>query len=120
MLSHSQHIHDQPIRCMDENTDQQAGDGPSQDSRLISKEYIDIEKGKSYRHQINIDNLINICTLKLKKNSAHKKALFIRSSSYMKKGKYAEAVEDAHSLLNIDSRNVGAYFILGSAHEKMG
>lgn len=79
-----------------------------------------MEKGKSYRHQINIENLINICTLKLKKNPAHKKALFIRSSSYMKKGRYADAVEDAHNLLNLDSRSVGAYFILGSAHEKMG
>lgn len=68
---------------------------------------------------INIDNLISICTLRLKKNAAHKKALFIRSSSYLKKGKYAEAVEDAHNLLNLDSRNVGAYFILGSAHDKM-
>ena len=79
-----------------------------------------MEKGKGYRNMINIDNLISICTLRLKKNAAHKKALFIRSSSYLKKGKYAEAVEDAHNLLNLDSRNVGAYFTLGSAHDKMG
>lgn len=101
-------------------SDQHNSDTPNHDSRLLSKEYSAMEKNKGQRNMINIDNLISICTLRLKKNSAHKKALFIRSSSYLKKGKYAEAVEDAHNLLNLDSRNVGAYFILGSAHDKMG
>ena len=45
-----------------------------------------------YRNQINIDNLINICTLKLKSNPTHKKALFIRASSYMKKNQYIDAI----------------------------
>lgn len=41
-----------------------------------------------YRNQIKIDNLISICSIKLKKNPSHKKALFIRASSYMKKSQY--------------------------------
>lgn len=45
-----------------------------------------------YRNQINIENLINICTLKLKANPNHKKALFIRASSYMKKKQYLDAI----------------------------
>jgi len=32
---------------------------------------------------------------------------------------YKEAIEDCHRLLNIDKRNVGAYFIIGSAYEKL-
>ena len=37
----------------------------------------------------------------------------------MKKKMYKEAIEDCHRLLNIDKRNVGAYFIIGSAYEKL-
>ena len=73
-----------------------------------------------YRNQINIDNLINMCTLKLKTNSKHKKALFIRASSYMKKSQYLDAIEDCHALLDIDSRNVNAYYLIGCSHEKLG
>lgn len=38
-----------------------------------------------YGHKINIDNLISICTAKLEVNPTHRKALFIRASSFMKK-----------------------------------
>ncbi len=72
-----------------------------------------------YRNQININNLISICSEKLNKNQHHKKALFIRASSYMKKQRYLQAIEDCHTLLNIDSRNVGAYYLIGCAHEKL-
>lgn len=72
-----------------------------------------------YRNQINIDNLISICTLKLKSNPVHKKALFIRASSYMKKTQYIDAIEDCHTLLDIDRRNVNAYYLMGCAHEKL-
>jgi tetratricopeptide (TPR) repeat protein len=37
----------------------------------------------------------------------------------MKKKMYLEAIEDCHILLNIDSRNVGAYYTIGCAHEKL-
>ena len=37
----------------------------------------------------------------------------------MKKQRYLEAIEDCHTLLNIDSRNVGAYYLIGYAHEKL-
>lgn len=52
-------------------------------------------------------------------NPSHRKALFIRASSYMKKKMYLEAIQDCHSLLDIDSRNVSAYYIIGCAHEKL-
>ena len=69
-----------------------------------------------YGHKINIENLINICTAKLVANPNHKKALFIRATSLMKKKMFEEAIDDCHRLLNIDKRNVGAYFIIGCAN----
>lgn len=42
----------------------------------------------SNRHQINIESLINACSIKLKEDPYHRKALIIRSNSYMKKGQY--------------------------------
>ncbi len=89
MLGASLNSYEPVGRRIDDSTDHPPSDTPSQDSRLLSKEYHSIDKGKGYRNMINIDNLINICTQRLKKNAAHKKALFIRSSSYLKKGKYA-------------------------------
>ena len=57
--------------------------------------------------------------MKLEANQNHKKALFIRASSYMKKQMHIDAIEDCHKLLNIDSRNVNAYYLIGCAHEKL-
>ena len=60
-----------------------------------SLDYIDSAKDTSshlYGHKINIDNLINICTAKLSVNPAHKKALFIRATSFMKKKMFEEAI----------------------------
>jgi len=37
----------------------------------------------------------------------------------MKKKMFEEAIEDCHRLLNIDKRNVGAYYIIGCAYEKL-
>ena len=53
-----------------------------------SLDYIDLAKETQthlYGHKINIDNLINICTAKLSLNPSHKKAIFIRATSFMKK-----------------------------------
>jgi hypothetical protein len=80
---------------------------------------LDNQNTHLFGHKINIDNLINICTAKLQQNPNHRKALFIRASSFMKKKMYFEAIEDCHKLLNMDSRYVGAYFIIGCAHEKL-
>jgi hypothetical protein len=52
----------------------------------------DENHNKIYGHKINIDHLIQICTLKLENNSKHKKALYIRASSYMKKKMYNESI----------------------------
>ena len=38
----------------------------------------------------------------------------------MKKEKYLEAIEDCHKLLDVDSKHVLAYYLIGSAHEKLG
>lgn len=89
-----------------------------------STDYIDTPFPKDppsqpYRHKINIDNLISICTAKLSLNPNHKKALFIRATSLMKKKMFQEAIDDSYRLLNIDSHNVGAYYIIGCAYEKL-
>ena len=39
-----------------------------------------------YRQTLNVDNLIAVCSRKLADEPIHKKALFIRASSYLKKG----------------------------------
>ena len=54
--------------------------------------------------------------MKLKTQPIHKKALFIRASSYMKKKLYLDAIEDCHTLLDIDTKNVNAYYLIGCAH----
>jgi len=38
----------------------------------------------------------------------------------MKKGQYQEAISDCNTLLEIDQRNVGAYYTRGCAYEKLG
>ena len=96
---------------------------PSKSLAEISSNSLDLTHDSNnhlYRHPINLDNLINICTMRLKNNPNHKKALFIRASSYMKKEKYLEAIEDCHKLLDVDSKHVLAYYLIGSAHEKLG
>ena len=42
----------------------------------------------SQRPALDYDSLITACTTKLELNSNHKKALFLRASTYMKKGLY--------------------------------
>ena len=37
----------------------------------------------------------------------------------MKKNQFIEAIEDCHTLLDIDSRHVNAYYLIGCAHEKL-
>ena len=38
-----------------------------------------------YRQTLNVDNLIDVCSKKLNDDPNHRKALFIRASSYLKK-----------------------------------
>lgn len=52
----------------------------------------EINNEKIYGHKININHLIEICSLKLSSNPKHKKALYIRASSYMKKKMYKDAI----------------------------
>ncbi len=61
-----------------------------------------------------------MCTKKLSEDPSHKKALFIRASSFLKKGRYAETISDCNSLLQLDFRNAGAFYIRGCAFEKLG
>lgn len=88
-------------------------------SRSFDSEAPAKEATRLYSHKINIDSLINICTSRLEINPSHRKALFIRASSYMKKRMFEEAIEDCHRLLNLDKRNVGAYYIIGCAYDKL-
>ena len=49
-----------------------------------------------YRQTLDVDNLIAVCTKKLQDDPTHKKALFIRASSFLKKGRFAEAIQDCN------------------------
>ena len=60
---------------------------------------------------LDVDNLISVCSKKLDNNPKHKKALFIRASSQLKKGNYTQAIEDCNILLDIDEKNAGGFYI---------
>ena len=71
-----------------------------------------------YRQALDVDNLISVCTKKLEEDSTHKKALFIRGSSYLKKGMLEEAIQDCNDLMELDPENSGAYYVRGCTYEK--
>ena len=68
---------------------------------------------------INLDNLIQVCTNKLKAENENRKALFIRASTYLKKGFFYDSLEDCNRLISIDSTYAGAYYIRGCSYEKL-
>lgn len=65
-----------------------------------------------------MDNLIAVCSKKLIEDPAHKKALFIRGSSLLKKGMLDEAIADCNELMNLSPDDAGAYYIRGCTYEK--
>ena len=71
-----------------------------------------------YRQALDVDNLISVCTKKLKEDGEHKKALFIRGSSYLKKGMLDEAIKDCNDLMELDPEDAGAYYVRGCTLEK--
>jgi len=71
-----------------------------------------------YRQALDVDNLISVCTKKLDEDRTHKKALFIRGSSYLKKGMLEEAIEDCNELMELDPDDAGAYYVRGCTLEK--
>src|SRR5574343_407973 len=77
------------------------------------------EGNSRYRGGSDVDNLIRICTNSLQ-DKTNPKALFIRASSLMKKGLYEEAIKDCETLIKADPTHAGAYYLRGSAYEKLG
>jgi tetratricopeptide (TPR) repeat protein len=63
--------------------------------------------------------LISVCSKKLKEDPNHRKALFIRASSFLKKGLYKESIDDCNNLMRLDDMNAGAYYVRGCANEKL-
>lgn len=57
--------------------------------------------------------------MKLKNNPNHEKALYIRASSYLKKGLLGEAIDDCNSLIKLNPDNSNAFYVRGSAYEKL-
>jgi tetratricopeptide (TPR) repeat protein len=72
-----------------------------------------------YRQTLNVDNMIKVCTKKLQEDPYHKKALFIRASSHLKKGNYQASIDDCNNLMKLDSNNAGAFYVRGCAFEKL-
>ena len=72
-----------------------------------------------YRQTLNVDNLITVCTKKLKEDPNHRKALFIRASSFLKKGNFQASIDDCNALMKLDKHNAGAYYVRGCAYEKL-
>lgn len=73
-----------------------------------------------YRQALDVDNLITVCTKKLQDDKTHKKALFIRGSSYLKKGMLDEAILDCNALMELDPEDAGAFYVRGCTYEKLG
>lgn len=72
-----------------------------------------------YRQTLNVENMIRVCTKKLQDDPNHQKALFIRASSYLKKGCYKESIDDCNKLMKLNQNNAGAYYVRGCAFEKL-
>ena len=72
-----------------------------------------------YRQTLNVDNLIAVCSKKLADDPLHRKALFIRASSYLKKGHFEESIDDCVSLMQLDGEHAGAFYVRGCAYEKL-
>ena len=69
---------------------------------------------------MNLDSLIEICSKKIILEPHDRKALFIRASTYLKKGLYFDALEDCNAIIKNKRDYAGAYFIRGCANEKLG
>eukprot|EP01022_Parablepharisma_sp_SALTPOND_P028607 TRINITY_DN71236_c0_g1_i1.p2 TRINITY_DN71236_c0_g1~~TRINITY_DN71236_c0_g1_i1.p2 ORF type:complete len:418 (-),score=26.79 TRINITY_DN71236_c0_g1_i1:883-2052(-) len=72
------------------------------------------------RQSLDLENLIAVCSHKLSANPSHKKALFIRATSFMKKGLYKECITDCNRIMSLDPSNAVAYYTRGCAYEKLG
>lgn len=72
-----------------------------------------------YRQTLNVDNLIAVCSKKLSEDPNHRKALFIRASSYLKKDLFQESIDDCNRLMALDDMNAGAYYVRGCAYQKL-
>ena len=73
-----------------------------------------------YRQALDVENLISVCTKKLNEDPNHKKALFIRGSSFLKKGMLEQAIADCNELMKLSPNDASAYYIRGCTLEKMG
>lgn len=72
------------------------------------------------RQTFDTDNLIGACTQKLSADPYHEKALFIRASSFVKRGLYDEAISDCNKLVDLNQANPNAYYVRGTALERLG
>ena len=91
-----------------------SGDSPARSGQLPMARF-----GPAvYRQALDVDNLISVCTKKLQDDPSHKKALFIRGSSYLKKGMLEEAISDCNNLMQLDPEDAGAYYVRGCTYEK--
>ena len=70
-------------------------------------------------NQLVLDSLIPTVTTRINLDPTDKKALFIRASSYLKKGQYYDALEDCNRLIELDPQYIGAYFTRGCVYEKL-
>lgn len=66
-----------------------------------------------------LDSLIPTISLRIQSNPNDKKALFVRASTYLKKGQYYDALEDCNRLITLDPEYIGAYFTRGCIYEKL-
>lgn len=100
-----------------------------QDNNVLIDEYekiidknndIDMKNRMRYMSSnITYDNLIDVCSKKISIEHNNRKALYIRSSTYLKIGRYYDTLDDCNRLISIDSKYAGAYYIRGCAYEKL-
>jgi Flp pilus assembly protein TadD len=69
---------------------------------------------------LTIDNLIGACTQKLQSDPSHEKALIIRASNFIKRNQLEEAIADCNRLLELNRENSSAFYVRGTAYNKMG
>ena len=92
---------------------------PQTESAMMANYGYSTRPPNLYRQTLNVDNLIAVCSKKLREDPNHRKALFIRASSYLKKELFKESIDDCNRLMKLDNMNTGAYYVRGCAYQKL-
>ena len=93
------------VNLISNEIDKEIGELPQAKLAMMSnyeKSEVYLRPPNVYRQTLNVDNLIAVCSKKLNEDPCHRKALFIRASSYLKKDLFQESINDCNKHMELD------------------